>query len=205
MKKALFLVVALMCGMTMFAAKTAVMVSGTSAVIRDGGEPAHFVVDYDHAMVGKLTKKLEFKNPEEAVLFPEYLAAKGEESVANWEKEHKIAEKGFSDVFKMWERKKMWLKIVDAEEPAKYTIKLTLDKLDLGSASGEILGDIFGRSLSKTNVILVGKVEYIDNATGEVLGTVAINGTQGSNDYTATLRLRSAYVQLSYDLIGLAK
>lgn len=199
MKKTLVVFTALMLGAVMYAAKPVVMISGTSAVLRDGGETAHFVVDYDHAMVGSLNKKLEFKQPEEARLFSERLAAQGEESIAEWEKEHIFAEQGFADVFKLWEKKKMWVKIVKADEPAKYTIKLTLDKLDLGSAVGEI----FASSLVKSTVILVGKVEYIDNESGDVLATIAVNGVRGSDGYTAVLRLRSAFNTLSYSLIGL--
>lgn len=199
MKKTLVVFAALMMGAVMYAAKPVVLVSGTPAVLRDGGEAAHFVVDYDKATFGNLNKKLEFKKPEETKTYQEFLAALGENGAANWEKEHIFAEQGFADVFKMWEKKKMWVKIVKADEPAKYTIKLTMDKLDLGSA----IGEIFASQFIKTTVILVGTVEYIDNETGDVLATIAVKGVQGSDGYTTIMRLRSAYNALSYGVLGL--
>lgn len=201
MKKIFTVFAALLFCATMFAAKLATLTSGTGKVISDGGQPAHFVVVYDSATVGSLNKKLQFQDPNATMSFADYMTSQHEESLHNWENEHWAAEDGFSDVFRFWERKNFYVRIVGEYEPAKYTIKLIVEKIDFGCALGEML---FGKTLAPTDVILVGKVEYINEETGEVLGTIAINGVRGSADSSVTKRLHAAFVQLSYTLIGMS-
>lgn len=157
---------------------------------------AKLVLDFSKCQVGFIDDG-EFEKGKDVKPLQEYLKGRGEDFVNDWPGDVKKIANYFETNFNRKNKKGLQVK-QDAPE-ATYTVKIIIEKLDVGNPVG------IGFSAKSGGAIIAGVIEVVNNETGEIECEIAINEMKGVSTFSETDRIGFAFMELGKAVAKLKK
>lgn len=155
---------------------------------------ANLVLDFSNCQVGIIDDG-EFDKGREVKSLSDYHKMRGEDFVRDWPEDQKKIAEYFTVQFNR--KKKKGLQVATDDADAKYTIRIIIEKMDLGNPVG------IGFSPKSGGAIIVGRVVVVDNTTNEEVSEIVINEVKGASTFSERDRIGIAFMYLGKEMAKL--